>query len=81
MLSIEIPNNVNEALRDPKWVQAMTEELDAMYKNDTWTLVPLPTGKKPARCKWILMDLEGGEQAFFEINRTLRPIFSELDCV
>ena len=31
----------------------MGEELDVMYKNDTWTLVELQTGKKPVGCKWV----------------------------
>lgn len=31
----------------------MQAELDALMHNDTWTLVPLPTGHKPIGCKWV----------------------------
>ena len=40
------PNSVEEVLSDPKWVQAMQEELKALKKNNTWKLVPLTEGKK-----------------------------------
>ncbi|XP_061476560.1 uncharacterized protein LOC133381448, partial [Rhineura floridana] len=36
-----------------EWHAAMKEELEAMRKNGTWTLVPLPPGKKAIGCKWI----------------------------
>jgi hypothetical protein len=29
------------------------EELEALQKNGTWTLVPLPRGKKTVGCKWV----------------------------
>jgi Reverse transcriptase (RNA-dependent DNA polymerase)/GAG-pre-integrase domain/Integrase core domain/gag-polypeptide of LTR copia-type len=53
MLSLTIPNSVEEALRDPKWVKAMEEEIEALHKNNTWTLVKLPDTKKPVGCKWV----------------------------
>ena len=31
----------------------MAAELVALEPNNTWTLTPLPTGKKPIRCKWV----------------------------
>ncbi len=31
----------------------MKEELEALQKNGTWTLVPLPRGKKTVGCKWV----------------------------
>jgi histone deacetylase 1/2 len=34
------PSNVDEALGDPKWKQAMQDEIDALRKNGTWHLVP-----------------------------------------
>lgn len=48
-----IPSNVQEALNDPKWIQAITEEMKALQKNDTWILVPLPKGKKRVGCRWV----------------------------
>jgi hypothetical protein len=49
MLSISVPKNVEEAQQDPKWVQAMENEMKALQKNDTWVLVDLPKGKKISR--------------------------------
>ncbi|MCO5603379.1 hypothetical protein L7F22_057529 [Adiantum nelumboides] len=31
----------------------MDEEMDALYGNKTWDLVPLPKGKKPIGCRWV----------------------------
>jgi hypothetical protein len=38
-----------EAKDQPIWNAAMSEELKALKKNSTWTLVPLPKGKKMCR--------------------------------
>ncbi|BFG29133.1 hypothetical protein CerSpe_154070 [Prunus speciosa] len=40
--TIDIPTKVTEALKDPKWTQAMKEEMKAQEKNQTWTLETLP---------------------------------------
>jgi histone deacetylase 1/2 len=44
---------VSEALTSPDWTAAMKTEYSALMKNSTWTLVPLPTGRKAIGCKWI----------------------------
>ena len=39
-----------------QWVQAMTEKLDQLHKNDTWTLVPkdkIEPGHRPLGGKWV----------------------------
>ena len=41
-----VPTRVEEALGDPKWTQAIKDEMEALMKNKTWNLVPLPEGKK-----------------------------------
>lgn len=43
-----------EALDDPRWEEAIHRELAALVKNGTWTLVPLPSGKKALLAKWVL---------------------------
>ena len=48
-----IPKDSNEALTIPHWKQAMTEELEALEKNHTWDIVPLPPLKRPTGCKWV----------------------------
>ncbi|KAL6294169.1 hypothetical protein ACE6H2_002311 [Prunus campanulata] len=51
--AIHIPTKVSEALKDPKWFQAMTEEMHALEKNHTWTLETLPQGKRTVGCRWV----------------------------
>lgn len=36
-----------------KWMQAMQEEMDSLYKNETWILVDKPEGQKVVPCKWL----------------------------
>ena len=31
----------------------MNEEMEALQKNATWELVPLPKGMKPIGCRWV----------------------------
>ncbi|KAI5311660.1 hypothetical protein L3X38_040833 [Prunus dulcis] len=50
---ILVPNNVTEALEDPKQKEAMNKEMQALQKNGTWELVSLPHGKKTVGCMWI----------------------------
>lgn len=33
----------------------MQEEMKALYKNKTWDLVKLPSGKKVVECKWVYL--------------------------
>jgi len=42
-----------EALKDSKWKKAMEEELSMIQKNNTWTLVDRPEGRKVIGVKWI----------------------------
>ena len=48
-----VPTRIEEAMEDPKWTQAIKEEMEALMKNKTWNLVPLPRGKKIVGCKWV----------------------------
>ncbi|RVW34037.1 putative mitochondrial protein [Vitis vinifera] len=43
----------DDTLYNPKWKDAMVEEMKALQKNDTWELVELPKGKKTIGCKWL----------------------------
>ncbi|KAJ0609721.1 putative RNA-directed DNA polymerase [Helianthus annuus] len=47
------PSSYNEAAKDPRWVEAMNKEMEALFRNNTWTLVDLPHGRKPIGCKWV----------------------------
>ena len=51
--SVNTPRSVKEAFAVPEWKNAALEEMRALKKNDTWSLVKLPQGKSVIRCKWI----------------------------
>ncbi|XP_039042111.1 uncharacterized mitochondrial protein AtMg00820-like [Hibiscus syriacus] len=51
--SIVEPTSYNDAIKDPLWVTAMQEEIQALELNNTWCVVPLPPGKVPIGCKWV----------------------------
>jgi hypothetical protein len=38
---------------NPRWKEAMKEELHDLIRNKTWEFVQLPKGKKIVGCKWI----------------------------
>ena len=50
---VSIPNNVQEALKDPRRRETMNEEMKALQKNSTWKVVDLPEGKIPVGCRWV----------------------------
>lgn len=47
------PTLYEEATINPTWQSTITQELEALYANYTWDLVPLPVGKKAIGYKWV----------------------------
>ncbi|XP_022040102.1 uncharacterized protein LOC110942636 [Helianthus annuus] len=47
------PSSYNEAIKDPRWIEAMNKEMEALNRNNTWVVVDLPKGRKPIGCKWV----------------------------
>ncbi|XP_070053224.1 uncharacterized protein [Nicotiana tomentosiformis] len=47
------PNFYSEAMKYPKWVDAIKTENEALQNNHTWDIVSLLEGKIPIGCKWI----------------------------
>lgn len=43
----------DEASKSVHWQEAMQVELDALKKNETWTIVDLPPNIVPIGCKWV----------------------------
>ncbi|GJY42580.1 hypothetical protein Tco_0430793 [Tanacetum coccineum] len=52
-LSEEDPKKVFEALKHPRWVDAMQEELNQFTRNKVWILVLAPYGKTIIGSKWV----------------------------
>ncbi|RVW93475.1 putative mitochondrial protein [Vitis vinifera] len=48
------PKNVEEALNDEAWVEALHEELNQFSRNEVWFLVPRPKDVNVIGTKWIL---------------------------
>ena len=48
------PKNVQEALSDPRWKEAIYEEMKTLYKNETCDIVDLSKEKNSVGCKWVL---------------------------
>ncbi|XP_038874897.1 uncharacterized mitochondrial protein AtMg00820-like [Benincasa hispida] len=47
------PHSYREALLHPKWRRAMIEEYEALIRNKTWSLTPLPQDRKVIGSKWV----------------------------
>ncbi|KAK5819614.1 hypothetical protein PVK06_024630 [Gossypium arboreum] len=45
------PSTIEEALSTPEWRSAVQDEYDALVRNYTWELVPLPPNRKVIGCK------------------------------
>jgi hypothetical protein len=51
--NINKPKNVEEALQDPDWLNAMHEELNNFTRNQVWTLEEHPKGARVIGTKWV----------------------------
>lgn len=51
-----VPSSFKEAMESAEanlWKDAIEEEYTSLIKNQTWTIKPLPAGRKPIDCKWV----------------------------
>ncbi|GKE15828.1 putative ribonuclease H-like domain-containing protein, partial [Tanacetum coccineum] len=49
----EEPKKVIQALKDPRWIEAMQKELLQFKLQQVWTLMDLPHGKRAIGTKWV----------------------------
>lgn len=47
------PSFFHQVAKNPSWRHAMDEEIAAMERTNTWSIVPLPSGHHAVGCKWI----------------------------
>ncbi|KAJ1689062.1 hypothetical protein LUZ63_013217 [Rhynchospora breviuscula] len=47
------PNCFGEAVKSKNWRSAMQAEIEALERNDTWSVEELPPGKTSIGCKWV----------------------------
>ena len=50
---IDVPRTIEDALAVPEWKSVVLKEMQALEKNDTWSLVELPQGKGVIECKRV----------------------------
>lgn len=47
------PERFQEAAKDPRWIEALKQEVLALEENKTWKIVTLSAGKNTVGSKWI----------------------------
>jgi hypothetical protein len=47
------PQSYGKAAGNPFWESTMQEEYNSFLENQTWDLVPLPSGRKIFKCRWV----------------------------
>ena len=50
VVTVREPKTCSEVVKDPRWVEAMSEEIQALSKNETWDLVPSSHRLKAIGC-------------------------------
>lgn len=53
VMSVDEPQNFEEAKDHKEWMNAMEEEYDLIMDNDTWELIELPANKIHIGSKWL----------------------------
>ena len=55
------PKNVEEALQDSDWINAMHEELNNFAHNEVWTLKERSQGARVTGTKWVFRNKQDGQ--------------------
>jgi hypothetical protein len=66
-------SSVRDALADPHWRRAMEEEYAALLANQTWDLVPRPSGCNVVTGKWIWTHKRWADGTLERYKTMMRP--------
>ncbi|GKC40505.1 ribonuclease H-like domain-containing protein, partial [Tanacetum coccineum] len=68
------PSSYEEVVKDVNWVNAMNEEMNALYENKTWIMTNLPFDGTPIGSKWVfkIKYKSNGEIEMYKANWLLR---------
>ncbi|KAI5336302.1 hypothetical protein L3X38_015569 [Prunus dulcis] len=67
LLSVGVTNEptcFSQAHKHAEWRSAMTEEINALLKNNTWSLVPHSPLHAPVGCKWVFRIKRNSDGSF-----------------
>jgi histone deacetylase 1/2 len=53
LLELQTFKEALKSLTTSSWKVAMDEEYASLFKNRTWELILLPTGRTHVHCKWV----------------------------
>jgi hypothetical protein len=71
-MSMEEPKDIDRALRDSDWVNAVHEELNNFKRNKVWELVERPKDHNVIGTRWVYFSLMIGREA--------RPVIVDRTC-
>jgi len=57
LLTTYEPRGFKTAAKNPAWLAAMDEELNALYENCTWDLIPRPPKMNIVGCNWVFLTM------------------------
>ena len=74
------PTKVEEALKDPDWINAMHEELNNFTRNEVWTLEERPKGARVIGTKWVFHNKQDDQGVVVRNNaRLVAKGFSQVE--
>ena len=65
------PKNIEEALQDSDWINAMHEELNNFARNEVWTLEERPQGARVIGTKWVFRNKQADQGVVVRNNARL----------